>query len=113
MAVFGEAYFWMILIGIILVIAGILLVSFYGESNSWFWILFSIGTTIFSIGVYWYLIQESRIKRERFEKAALQEAVANAAAIGEARAQGYSTPNTIQYYSPSDPSTPITDFFIS
>ena len=103
MALYQEAYFWMILLGVILVIATVVALSFLGESNYWFWVLFSIGTTILSIGVYWYLISDSRKKRETFEKQALTNAVIQAKNIGIAQATGAPYNPNIIFASVSDP----------
>lgn len=106
MSFFTEPYFWLIIIGIILVIISIIVLSLYGSANAWYWILFSIGTTLFSTGFYFWLQTDSRRRREKFEKDTLIQAIAYAESIGEhnaAYASTYASPEELYSYVRTNP----------
>lgn len=91
---FENSYFWLILIGVIFIIISIILFSLAGTTEWWFWILLTLGTTFLSIGAYWYLIEDSLKKNQKFEIEQIRSAILQAEAIGEARALGYLPPVT-------------------
>ncbi len=60
MPLYEQWWFWMILIGIIVIILACLLWAIFGILRWWFWVLLIIGIIVIIIGIVWWAIERSK-----------------------------------------------------
>lgn len=72
--IYEKIYFWLIVFGIIFIIISIILGFTEPTITTWFWIIFSLGSSAVSIGVYWYISESFERRRNETTKKAILEA---------------------------------------
>ena len=78
---YEKWYFWLLVVGVIMILISVIILHRYPADANWSWILFSLGLTVASFGGYGWLADSVRSKRE----AAIQSAILQAEKIGERR----------------------------